>query len=256
MKIISYNLNGIRAAIKKDLADFIKRHDPDVLCIQETKAHLVDIDTALFESLGYHCHWHSAVKKGYSGVGIMSKMKPDAVHIGCGAEHFDNEGRVISADFGDITIVNTYFPSGTSGEERQGVKMSFLDNYLKFINDLKNTRPNLIVCGDYNICHKKEDIHDPVGNKKNSGFLPEEREWMDVWFGNGMIDTYRHFNPDALHQYSWWSNRFNARGNNKGWRIDYISASETLKDKLKSAAIYQQEVHSDHCPIELVLGED
>lgn len=253
MKIISYNVNGIRAAIKKGLVDFIQRANPDIVCIQETKAHIEDINAKLFEDLGYHTYWHCAEKKGYSGVGILSKKKADKVIIGCGIPEYDREGRVIQIEIDGLVIVNTYFPSGSSGEERQAVKMKFLPDYFDYIIQLKSKYENLIICGDYNICHRAIDIHNPVGNKNSSGFLPEERAWMDQWFDNGMIDSYRYFYPDAAHQYSWWSARFNSRANNKGWRIDYISVSEQLKDRLKSASILQEEVHSDHCPIALEI---
>ncbi|MBP7476990.1 MAG: exodeoxyribonuclease III [Chitinophagales bacterium] len=253
MKIISYNVNGIRAAIKKGLVDFIQRADPDIVCLQETKAHIEDINAKLFEDLGYHTYWHCAEKKGYSGVGILSKKKADKVIIGCGIPEYDREGRVIQIEIDGLVIVNTYFPSGSSGEERQAVKMKFLPDYFEYINQLKSKYENLIICGDYNICHRAIDIHNPVGNKNSSGFLPEERAWMDQWFDNGMIDSYRYFYPDTAHQYSWWSARFNSRANNKGWRIDYISVSEKLKDRLKSASILQEEVHSDHCPISLEI---
>lgn len=253
MKIMSYNVNGIRAAIKKDLVSFIKEENPDILCFQETKAHIADIDTPLFESLGYHCHWHSAEKKGYSGVGIISKKHPKEVKIGCGNELFDREGRVIYADYDQFILVNTYFPSGTSGDERQALKMDFLNYYLPFINELKKQNKHIIVCGDYNICHREIDIHDPKGNKNNSGFLPEERAWMDTWFQNGMVDTFRFLNPEERHQYTWWSQRFNARANNKGWRIDYFSITEPLVEQLKGAKIYPDARHSDHCPIAIEI---
>lgn len=253
MKIMSYNVNGIRAAIKKDLKAFIEQENPDILCFQETKAQESDIDTPLFESLGYHCYWFSAVKKGYSGVGIITKVKPKKVETGCGHELYDHEGRVITTYFDSFILVNTYFPSGTSGEERQGIKMGFLEHYLEFIKKLKKKNKNIIVCGDYNICHNEIDIHDPKGNKNNSGFLPEERAWMDKWFASDMIDTYRHLNPDVKHQYTWWSQRFNARANNKGWRIDYFSISSTLLDTLKNASIYPEARHSDHCPISIEI---
>lgn len=253
MKIMSYNVNGIRAAIKKDLKAFIEAEQPDILCFQETKAQESDIDSALFESLGYHCYWFSAVKKGYSGVGIITKIKPLKVETGCGHELYDHEGRVITAFFDSFILVDTYFPSGTSGEERQGIKMGFLEHYLEFIQKLKKKNKNIIVCGDYNICHNEIDIHDPKGNKNNSGFLPEERAWMDTWFSSDMIDTYRHLNPDARHQYTWWSQRFNARANNKGWRIDYFSISTSLLTELKNSSIYPDAKHSDHCPISIEI---
>jgi exodeoxyribonuclease-3 len=252
MKIISYNLNGIRSALGKGFAQWIEENDFDVICVQELKANKEQVDTTIFDHLGYHHYWHSAEKKGYSGVGIFSKQKPDLVEIGCGVDEYDKEGRVIKALFGDVMIVNTYFPSGSSGDVRQDVKMKFLNNYLSFIDDVKKKYPKLLVAGDYNICHQVIDIHDPKGNKDSSGFLPEERAWMDDFFAKGFIDTFRHFNQNP-HQYSWWSFRANARNNNKGWRIDYINASEGLKSQLKSAAIMPDVKHSDHCPVMLEI---
>ncbi|MFM2224078.1 MAG: hypothetical protein RJA07_280 [Bacteroidota bacterium] len=252
MKIISYNLNGIRSALGKGFAQWIEQNDFDVICVQELKANKEQVDTTIFDHLGYHHYWHSAEKKGYSGVGIFSKQKPDLVEIGCGVDEYDKEGRVIKALFGDVMIVNTYFPSGSSGDVRQDVKMKFLNHYLSFITDVKKKYPKLLVAGDYNICHQAIDIHDPKGNKDSSGFLPEERAWMDDFFANGFIDTFRHFNQSP-HQYSWWSFRANARNNNKGWRIDYINASEGLKSQLKSAAIMPDVKHSDHCPVMLEI---
>ena len=253
MKIISYNLNGIRSALGKGFAQWIEQNDFDVICVQELKANKEQVDTTIFDHLGYHHYWHSAEKKGYSGVGIFSKQKPDLVEIGCGIDEYDKEGRVIKALFGDVMIVNTYFPSGSSGDVRQDVKMKFLNHYLSFIADVKKKYPKLLVAGDYNICHQAIDIHDPKGNKDSSGFLPEERAWMDEFFAKGFVDTFRHFNQSP-HQYSWWSFRANARNNNKGWRIDYINASEAMKPHLKSAAIMPDVKHSDHCPVLLEIA--
>lgn len=253
MKIVSYNLNGIRSAISKGLLEWIKQDQADVYCFQELKANKEDIDTAAFEALGYHCQWYSAQKKGYSGVGIISKLKPTSIEYGCGLTQADFEGRVIQIMLGDLLIVNTYFPSGSSGDERQVYKMEFLHDYLDFLQSkIKNTNTKLIVAGDYNVCHKAIDIHDPVGNKNSSGFLPEERAWMDTFFATGMVDSFRHINPNP-HQYSWWSFRANARNNNKGWRIDYVNVSENLKSQISDAAILPDVKHSDHCPVYLTL---
>lgn len=250
MRVISYNLNGIRAAMRKGLVDWLNTEKPDVVCIQETKATPDQVELKYLDHIGYNHYWHSAEKKGYSGVLILTKTEPDLVVQGCGIERFDREGRVIRADYGPLTIVNTYFPSGSSGDHRQEFKMEFLDFYYNYIADLKKERPNLLVAGDYNICHKPIDIHDPVSNKNTSGFLPEERAWMDKYFENGMIDTFRNFDPSP-DNYSWWSYRARARERNKGWRIDYIAASNNLKDKLENAGIMQDVVHSDHCPVYL-----
>jgi len=247
-KIISYNLNGIRAALGKGLIDWLKIENPDIICFQETKAQIDQIDTPLFEALGYHCHWHSAQKKGYSGVGILSKQKPDNVVVGIGIPEYDAEGRVIRADFGDFTHVCTYFPSGTSGDERQDVKMKFLADYQIFINELKKTRPNLIVSGDYNIAHKEIDINNPKANEGNSGFLPEERAWITSFLESGFTDSFRIFNQYPK-QYSWWTYRFNSRARNVGWRIDYHMVSNPFVPKLTGASILMDVVHSDHCPV-------
>jgi exodeoxyribonuclease-3 len=252
LKIISYNVNGVRAAIKKGLLDWLKGMDPDVICLQEIKADDGAFDTSVFHNLGYHSYTFPAEKKGYSGVAIFSKVKADKVVKGCGIERFDHEGRNIRIDLGDLSIMSAYFPSGTSGDERQAVKMEYLDDFYTFVHELQKERPKLLVCGDYNICHKEIDIHNPVSNKDTSGFKPEERAWMTKFFDSGFIDTFRVFHPEP-HQYSWWSLRANARANNKGWRIDYISATKNLQKNLLDAAMYQEAKHSDHCPVYLKL---
>jgi exodeoxyribonuclease III len=254
MKIISYNVNGIRAALKKGLAEFIARENAEIVCLQEVRASACDFDATKFHQLGYHCHWHGAAKKGYSGVAILSKIEPNRVQTGMGDTLFDAEGRTIMASFDAFTVVNTYFPSGTSGEERQKLKYRFLDLYLPFIQKLKRKNKNLVVLGDYNIAHTEIDIHDPKGNKNNSGFLPEERNWMSQWFASGMLDSYRFLNPDTKHIYTWWSQRSpSVRLNNKGWRIDYISVSDRLKDHLQSVATYPLDRQSDHCALSVTM---
>lgn len=251
-KIITYNVNGIRAAISKNLIQWIEQVNPDIMCFQETKAQPEQIPTLEFEALGYQCFWHSAQKKGYSGVGIITKHKPDFVVYGMGIEKYDNEGRVIRADYADISVICVYHPSGTSGDERQDFKMQWLDDFYNYINNLRKTRPNLIICGDFNICHKPIDIHDPVRNANSSGFLPEEREWVSKFLAADMIDTHRVFNQQA-HQYTWWSFRTNARARNLGWRIDYNMVTKTLENKLKNSEILSEAVHSDHCPVKLEI---
>lgn len=253
MRIISYNVNGIRAAIRKGFMEWLETDPADIICLQETKAMRENIDHEELAKLGYEDYWFSAEKKGYSGVAIFTKIKPDNVVYGNDMQQSDTEGRVIRADFGDITLINAYFPSGTSGTARQDYKYQWLDEFFEYLNELRKTRPNLIICGDYNICHREIDIHNPKGNKKNSGFLPEERAWMDKFFDNGYVDTFRHFNEEP-HHYTWWSQRFpSVRLENKGWRIDYFSVTEPLKEKLKHAEIYPDVKHSDHCPIYLEL---
>ena len=249
MRIISYNVNGIRAAIKKGLIDWLATDPADVVCLQETKATEADIDIKALEALGYSHHWFSAQKKGYSGVAIFSKIKPTAVLAGTGHAMSDSEGRVIQVLFGDVMLINAYFPSGTSGDERQKYKYQWLDEMNSYLEGLKKKYPKIILCGDYNIAHQEIDIHDPKGNKKSSGFLPEERDWMTLFLNSGWIDTFRVFHPEP-HWYSWWSQRFpSVRLNNKGWRIDYINVTAALKDQLKHAAIYPEVKHSDHCPV-------
>ncbi len=253
LKIVSYNVNGIRAALKKGFDEWMKEGDYDIVCIQETKAHQEQVDTSVFEELDYHHHWFSAEKKGYSSVATFSKKAPDLVVKGCGIEKYDKEGRIIRTDFGDLTILNCYFPSGTSGDERQAFKMDYLVDFQKWIDGLKKERPNLIIVGDYNVAHTEIDIHDPIRNKKSSGFLPEEREWMTEWFKSGFTDAFRHARPEEV-QYSWWSYRAGARKNNKGWRIDYQSVSNNMKDKIVDAYQLTDVVHSDHCPVYLELA--
>ncbi|MCI5083839.1 MAG: exodeoxyribonuclease III [Saprospiraceae bacterium] len=248
MEIVSYNVNGIRAASRKGLVDWLKENPVDILCVQETKAHPEQVEVAPFEELGYKHFWHSAEKKGYSGVATFTKVAPDQVIEGCGIEKYDKEGRILRSDFGDWTLLNCYFPSGTTGGVRQDFKMEFLDDMYRWIEELKKERPNLIIVGDYNIAHTENDIHDPVRNKKSSGFLPEEREWLTKWFDMGFVDAFRSLNPDKV-QYSWWSYRANARNNNKGWRIDYQSVSTSIADKLQEAYQINEAVHSDHCPV-------
>ena len=253
MKIISYNVNGIRSAINKGLLEWLHQEDPDVFCIQESKAQPEQIDVIGMQELGYHSYIHSAKKKGYSGVCIFSKEEPDKVVAGMGIPRYDSEGRVLRADFGDITIVCVYVPSGTTGDIRQAVKMDFLEDFLVWINELRKERPNVVICGDYNICHKPIDINHPERQVGVSGFLPEEREWMDRWEASGLVDTFRMFDPSP-EKYSWWSYRAGARANNAGWRIDYHWVSEPLKKRVYNARIYNEVVHSDHCPVGLWIN--
>ena len=251
MKILSYNVNGIRAALNKGFADWLNAAEPDVICLQETKALEEQIDTSLFEQLGYRHFWHSAQKKGYSGVAILTKSNPINVQEGTGIEHMDIEGRVIRADFKNISVISLYLPSGTN-LNRLEYKFKFMDDFQDYINSLKKNYPRLVICGDYNICHRAIDIHDPVRNKNVSGFLPEERQWIDTFINCGFVDSFRYLNPEP-HQYSWWSYRANARINNKGWRIDYNLVSDNLKNKIKRAYLLPEVKHSDHCPVGLEL---
>lgn len=254
MKIVSYNVNGIRSAQQKGLYDWLRETRYDVVCLQETKAQPEQIDQTALADMGYHCHWHSAEKKGYSGVGILSLAPPDRIVTGCGMPLYDREGRFIRADFGDLSIMSAYFPSGSSGEERQAFKMQFLADWVVWITSVLQERPKLLVSGDFNICHRAIDIHDPISNKNSSGFLPEERAWLDTIYHTHFVDTFRHFYPDLADQYSWWSFRSAARSRNKGWRIDYHAASNDLVNQLQQAAILPEVQHSDHCPITVEIN--
>ncbi|MES2619333.1 MAG: exodeoxyribonuclease III [Bacteroidota bacterium] len=248
LKIISYNVNGIRSAVTKGLVDWLRTENPDVFCLQEIKVARKDFDPKPFEALGYYCFIFPAVKPGYSGVAVFSKLKPDNIVEGCGMQQYDNEGRNLRIDIADTSIMSVYFPSGTTGDVRQAVKMQYLDFFYSYIHQVGKERPKLLICGDYNICHREIDIHNPVANKDASGFKPEERAWMEQYFNSGFIDTFRYFNQQP-HEYSWWSFRANARANNKGWRIDYIAATSNLESDLVEAKMFQQVKHSDHCPV-------
>lgn len=248
MKIISYNVNGIRAALKKGFIDWLKSANPDVICLQEIKAQEDQLDLSIFEAAGYfYNYWFSAQKKGYSGVAILSKTKPNNVVFGTGIESMDFEGRNLRADFDGVSVMSLYLPSGTN-LARLEHKLEYMDLFQDYINTLKKDVPNLIICGDYNICHKAIDIHDPVRNKNVSGFLPEERAWMSQFLKSGFVDAFREFNSEP-HNYSWWSYRANSRANNKGWRLDYTLVSLPLQEKLKRAVILSEAAHSDHCPV-------
>ncbi|PCI32627.1 MAG: exodeoxyribonuclease III [Flavobacteriaceae bacterium] len=254
MKIISYNVNGIRAAIKKGFFDWIKAADPDVLCIQETKAQKEQLDLSLFEEAGYkYNYWFSAQKKGYSSVAILCKTEPKHIEYGTGIETMDFEGRNLRVDFETVSVMSLYLPSGTNSA-RLDFKLNYMDEFLDYVNALKKTIPNLVICGDYNICHTEIDIHNPKQNKNTSGFLPVERDWLGKFIDSGFVDTFRHFNKDP-HHYSWWSYRANARNNNKGWRIDYCMATENLSNRLQRAFILPEAKHSDHCPIGVEISE-
>lgn len=248
MKIISYNVNGIRAAMRKGFIEWLQAANPDIICLQEIKANFDQVEIDKIEAAGYPYHyWFSAVKKGYSGVAILSKIKPNHVEYGTGIEYMDVEGRNLRLDFDSFSVMSLYMPSGTN-IARLDHKFMYMDDFQEYIDTLKEKIPNLILCGDYNICHKAIDIHDPIRNAKVSGFLPEERAWLDGFINSGFIDSFRHFNQEP-HHYTWWSYRANARNNNKGWRIDYNLVSESLEKNLKRAIILSDAVHSDHCPL-------
>lgn len=245
--ILTYNINGIRAALKKDLDSWIDSSKADIVCLQEIKAKPEQFNVEVFNKLGFECFINSAEKPGYSGVAILSKIKPKNVEYGCGIEKIDFEGRVIRADYDNYSVMSVYFPSG-SNPLRQAFKMEFLDLFYDYIQELKKTIPNLIISGDYNICHTAIDIHNPKRNKNTSGFLPEERDWVTKFIASGFVDSFRHLNTEP-HNYSWWSYRANSRVKNLGWRIDYNMISESLLPNLNRSVILSQAVHSDHCPV-------
>lgn len=250
-KIISYNVNGIRAAFKKGFVEWLTEEKPDIICLQEIKALEEQIDVETLKNIGYHCYWFSAEKKGYSGVAVLSLERPNQIVAGTGIEYMDKEGRNLRIDFEDFSVMSLYLPSGTN-DDRLAFKFQYMDDFYNYVKELRKEVPNLIICGDYNICHKAIDIHDPVRNKKVSGFLPEERAWLDAFINAQFIDTFRVFNQEP-DNYSWWSYRANSRARNKGWRIDYCLATEPLREQLSSAHIYTEAKHSDHCPIGVTL---
>jgi len=251
MKIISYNVNGIRAALNKDFISWLKSANPDVICLQEIKAMKDQLELDIFEAAGYKYHyWFSAQKKGYSGVAILSKTEPNHVEFGTGIASMDFEGRNLRVDFDGFSVMSLYLPSGTNDDRLQH-KFNYMDMFQEYINTLKHEIPNLIICGDYNICHEEIDIHNPK-MKGVSGFLPEEREWLGKFIDSGFIDSFRYLHPEKQ-EYTWWSYRANSRANNKGWRLDYALASKPLQEKLKRSVILSEAVHSDHCPILLEI---
>ena len=248
MQIISYNVNGIRAAIKKGFWDWMKVGQYDIVCVQETKAQPEQVDITPLEDMGYHAFWHSAEKKGYSGVATFSKEKPLRITQGCGMAKYDAEGRILITEYPSFILLNCYFPSGTTGDVRQDFKMAFLADFQEWIKDWQQKGKGLIIVGDYNIAHQEIDIHNPKSNKNSSGFLPEERAWMTEWFKAGFTDAFRHVAPEKV-EYSWWSFRANARANNKGWRIDYQSVSDHLAPAIQDVRHLGEAKHSDHCPV-------
>lgn len=254
MKIVSYNVNGIRAAITKGFLEWLQHANPDVICLQEIKATEDQIPKLEIEAAGYpYQYYFPAEKKGYSGVAVLSKIEPKSIKFGTGIDYMDKEGRNLTLDFDDVSVMSLYLPSGTN-IDRLDHKFQYMDDFYNHIQELRKEKPNLIICGDYNICHQAIDIHDPIRNAKVSGFLPEERAWLDKFINSGMVDSFRLLNPNP-HHYSWWSYRANARNNNKGWRIDYCLVSEPLKEKIERAYILPEAVHSDHCPVVVELNK-
>jgi exodeoxyribonuclease-3 len=254
LKIASYNVNGIRAALGKGFIKWLTQTNPDVICLQEIKANEDQLDLNLFHQAGYeHQYWYSAEKKGYSGVAILSRFKPDNVEFGTGIGYMDQEGRNVRVDFNGVSVMSMYLPSGTN-IERLDFKLHYMADFQNYVDKLRESVPDLVVCGDFNICHKPIDIHDPVRNKNVSGFLPVEREWMQGFLDSGFIDSFRYFNQNP-HHYTWWTYRAGARGKNKGWRLDYGMVNHTLENRLTRAVILSEAKHSDHCPILLELNE-
>ena len=252
MTIASYNVNGIRAALNKGFINWLTATNPDVICLQEIKALQEQLDLSVFEKAGYNYHyWYSAEKKGYSGVAILSKYKPNHVEFGTGINSMDVEGRNLRADFDEVSVMSMYVPSGTN-EARLQHKFDYMDMIHQYLITLREKQPNLVVCGDYNICHEPIDIHNP-NMKGVSGYLPEERAWLSQFINSGFIDSFRFLHPNKQ-EYSWWSYRANARVNNKGWRLDYAMVSQPLKENIKRSLILTEAVHSDHCPILLELS--
>ncbi len=249
MKVITLNLNGIRSAHKKGFMQWLYRQQADVICLQETKAQTHQLDDELINPRGYHAYFNDAEKKGYSGVAIYTRKKPDRMHDRLGWETADAEGRYLQLDFGKLSVVSLYLPSGSSSEERQAIKFDFMDRYLPQLQKIRRQRRRYIICGDWNIAHKKIDIKNWRGNQKNSGFLPEERAWLDVLFDEvGLVDAFRVVNQEQ-DQYTWWSNRGQAWAKNVGWRIDYQVISPALRQAVRQVEIYKDERFSDHAPL-------
>jgi len=251
MRIITLNANGVRSAARKGFFDWLALQDADVVCLQETKAQAGQIEDALYWPAGYRCYYLDAEKKGYSGVAVYARKEPDEVIQGLGWPDMDAEGRYLEARFGKLSVVSLYLPSGSSSEQRQQVKFSFLDRFMPYLRECANTGRDFIICGDWNIAHQNIDLKNWRSNQKNSGFLPEERAWMDALLGpEDWVDAFRVVNQ-APDQYTWWSNRGQARAKNVGWRIDYQVVSPGLKDKIRAASIYTGERFSDHAPLTL-----
>jgi len=248
LKIISYNVNGLRSALSKGLLEWVKQADPDVLCLQEIKAGREPLNIAGFEELGYHAYLHPAEKPGYSGVATFTKSKPNTVEIGCGTADYDSEGRVLRLDFDDISVLNVYMPSGTSGPERQTFKVAWLHFFRQYVAQLKANVPPLIIGGDYNCCQTDIDLHNPKANQNSPGFTPEERKWFADFLQDGFTDSFRHHHGDVTGQYSWWTFRAGARKRNVGWRLDHLLIDNALKPRVVGAGLLPDAVHSDHCP--------
>ena len=253
MKLITFNINGIRSGIKKGITEWLVAENPDVLCLQEIKLSETEVVEDLFKALGYECFWHPAEKRGYSGVATLTKIPPKNVYYGMGIDVYDSEGRNLIVEYDNLILVNTYFPSGSSGEDRQRFKYKFLDDYLPFIDSLRKYEKPMIICGDVNICHQEIDIHNPKSNKNTSGFLQDERDWVSRFLDSGFVDAFRKCNVEP-HHYTWWTFRAGARQKNKGWRIDYFFVEKNIENKIKSSHILNNVFMSDHCPVTLNIS--
>jgi exodeoxyribonuclease III len=249
MRVMTFNCNGIRAAAKKGFFEWLPEADADVVCLQETKAQIDQLSDPVFHPEQYHCFYFDALKKGYSGTALYSRVKPQKISRGLGFELADTEGRYIEAEFGVMSIASLYLPSGSSSDERQSRKFAFMTDYMKHMKRLRKNKKEIIVCADWNICHKEIDLKNWRANRKNSGFLPEEREWLDeLYDGVGYVDAFRQVNTE-VDQYSWWSNRGQARANNVGWRLDYHVVTQKIAQKVRQATIYTGQHFSDHAPV-------
>jgi len=254
MRILSWNVNGIRAVQKKGFVEWLKQEKPDILCLQETKAHVGQLDGALKSVAGYESYWCSAEKKGYSGVALYTREKPLSIEYALGKKEFDSEGRTIVADYGQFVLFNIYFPNGGAGNKRVPFKMSFYDHFLKKVEKLRKAGRNIILCGDVNTAHTEIDLARPKENQKNTGFLPEERAWVSTFIERGYVDTFRHFCKEPGH-YSWWDYKTGARVRDIGWRIDYFFVNEGFLPQIKKAFILKQVMGSDHCPVGIEISE-
>jgi exodeoxyribonuclease-3 len=254
LKIITYNVNGLRSALSKGLLDWVQQAGPDVLCLQEIKAGREPLDVSGFEALGYHAYLHPAQKPGYSGVATFSKRAPRAVAVGCGTDCYDQEGRVLRLDFDDFSVLNTYMPSGTSGDERQAFKVEWLHFFRQYLQELRPTLPGLLIGGDFNCCQRDIDLHNPKANQNSPGFTPAERAWFADLLADGYTDAFRHQHGDATGHYSWWTFRAGARARNVGWRLDHWLVDSGLQPRIKAAGHLPDVVHSDHCPVFVELS--
>jgi exodeoxyribonuclease-3 len=253
MKVISWNVNGIRAATRNGFLDWLHSETPDLVCIQESKANADQLDSDLLQPQGYNTYWHSAEKAGYSGVALFSKKKPKDIVQGIKVPEIDSEGRVISAFFDSLVVVNAYFPNSQREKARLDYKLFFCDEILKYLEKLRRSH-SVLLCGDYNIAHKEIDLKNPKTNVNNAGFLPEERAWMDHFIKKGWVDSFRHFHPELKDQYSWWSYRPGVREKNIGWRIDYHCVNQEMAPKVKAAWIDSHVTGSDHCPVGIEIS--